>query len=233
MNAFTAKRLPEPLPADPLALAREWLTEATAARRQPNPNSMVLATVGSDGAPSSRVVLCKDILVAAGYVLLYTNYDSRKGHEIAANPRVAALFHWDHLHRQVRIEGRMVRSPAAESDAYFASRPWQSRLGAWASAQSRPVASRAALIEALTAAGRRFGTPPVGPGAPPEGADSGAVAVPRPPHWGGYRLYAEAVELWVEGEFRIHDRAHYVRTLAPDANGGYAGSPWQASRLQP
>ena len=232
MDALTAQRLPDPLPAEPLNLAREWLAEATRGRTQPNPNAMVLATVGADGYPSSRVVLCKDIVLPAGYLVLYTNYQSRKGAEIEANPRVAALFHWDPLHRQVRIEGRMVRTSAQESDAYFASRPWQSRLGAWASEQSRSVASRAQLIEALKSAGRRFNTPPVGPGAPPEGGERGVVEVPRPPHWGGYRLYAEAIELWVEGEFRIHDRARYVRDLSP-AGEGYSGSPWRVERLQP
>ena len=232
MSELATQQLPDPLPAEPLSLAAEWLDEATRKRIQPNPNAMVLATVGAGGAPSSRVVLCKDIVLPAGYLLLYTNYESRKGAEIEANPRVATLFHWDLLHRQVRIEGRIVKSPAQESDAYFASRPWQSRLGAWASAQSRAVASRAALIEALKSAGRRFHTPPVGPGAPPEGSDQSLVAVPRPAHWGGYRLYAEAVELWVEGEFRIHDRARYVRELTP-SGAGYSGSPWRAERLQP
>ena len=232
MSELTAQELPEPLPAEPLELAREWLAEATRKRTQPNPNAMVLATVGPDGAPSSRVVLCKDIVLPAGYLVLYTNYLSRKGAEIAANPRVAAIFHWDVLHRQVRIEGRIVRSPAAESDSYFASRPWQSRLGAWASAQSRPVASRVALIEALKNAGRRFSTPPIGPGAPPEGSERAVVAVPRPAHWGGYRLHVEAVELWVEGEYRIHDRARFVRDLSA-AGEGYSGSPWRCERLQP
>ena len=232
MDAYTAQRLPDPLPAEPLSLVGDWLAEATRAKTQPNPNAMVLATVSAAGYPSSRVVLCKDIVLPAGYLVLYTNYESRKGAEIEANPRVAALFHWDLLHRQVRVEGRMLRSPAPESDAYFASRPWQSRLGAWASEQSRAVASRGVLIEALQRAGRRFQTPPVGPGAPPEGGERGGVDVPRPPHWGGYRLYAEAVELWVEGEYRIHDRVRYGRDLSPSAEG-YSGSPWRTERLQP
>jgi len=234
MSAFLAQRLPEPLPEEPLALARAWLAEATERRDQPNPNAMVLATVAANGHPSSRVVLCKDIVVAGGYLLLYTNYQSRKGGEIAANPRGAALFHFDHLHRQVRIEGRLVRSPPAESDAYFQSRPWQSRVGAWASEQSRPVASHAALIEQLRAAGRRFGTPPVGPDAAPGADEAREVPVPRPPHWGGYRLWADSVELWVEGAYRVHDRARWVRTLSGAADSySFATSPWQAERLQP
>jgi pyridoxamine 5'-phosphate oxidase len=232
MNAFTAQRLPEPLPAEPLKLAKRWLEQATAERVQPNPNSMVLSTVGA-GGPSSRVVLCKDIVAPPGYLVVYTNYQSRKGVELASEPRFAALFHWDQLHRQVRVEGRAVKSPAAESDAYFASRAWQSRVGAWASAQSRPVGSREQLIEALRAAGRRFGTPPLGPDAPP-GEDRQTVDVPRPPHWGGYRLWADTVELWVEGEYRIHDRARWTRPLTPAGDGGeFTFPPWQAERLQP
>ena len=234
MSAFLAQRLPEPLPAEPLSLAREWLSEASARRDQPNPNAMVLATVGANGSPSSRVVLCKDIVLPDGYLLLYTNYQSRKGAELGANPRGAALFHWDHLHRQVRIEGRLARSPPAESDAYFASRPWQSRLGAWASEQSRPVDSRATLIEALRASARRFHTPPVGPDAEPETMPTAGIEVPRPPHWGGYRLWADSVELWVEGEYRIHDRARGQRELGGAGDSyTFTTTPWQATRLQP
>jgi pyridoxamine 5'-phosphate oxidase len=232
MNPFTSQSLPEPLPADPLAVAREWIAEARARDVQPNPNAMVLATVGANGQPSARVVLCKDIVVPAGYLQFFTNYESHKGRELAAEPRAAVVFHWDDLHRQVRVEGTVVRAPAAESDQYFASRPWQSRVGAWASQQSRPVDSRATLVGALRAAGRRFQTPPVGPDTDPARADE-PVAVPRPPHWGGYRLWAAAVELWVEGAYRIHDRARYTRALTPAAAGEFGTTPWSAVRLQP
>jgi len=174
-------------------------------------------------------VLCKDIVPQPGYVVFYTNYLSTKGRQLKDNPRAAAVMHWDALHRQVRIEGPVSRAPAADSDVYSASRAWQSRLSAWASAQSEPLASRAALLEAVQEAARRFGAPtPGSPGA----ADSMRVAIPRPPHWGGLRLWAESVELWVEGEARIHDRARWTRRLTARGDG-YAGAPWTATRLQP
>jgi pyridoxamine 5'-phosphate oxidase len=126
-----------------------------------------------------------------------------------------------------------VKSPASESDDYFASRPWQSRVGAWASQQSRPIGTRAQLIEQLRAAGKRFDTPPVGPDAREDDAGED-VDVPRPPHWGGFRLWPESVELWVEGPYRIHDRAQWTRTLTPVGDGHlFHASPWHVQRLQP
>ena len=221
--------LPDPLPAEPLAVVSRWLGDAWAARRQPNANAMVLATATPDGHPSARVVLCKDIVPQPGYVVFYTNYHSSKGRQLRNNPRAAAVIHWDALHRQVRIEGTVVAGSAAESDAYFASRSWDKRIGAWASAQSEPVASRAALESAVANAARRFGTPvPGSPGA----AQAVPVDIPRPPHWGGYHLWADAVELWVEGEGRIHDRARWSRTLVP-RSGAFEASAWQVTRLQP
>ncbi|MGD9597049.1 MAG: pyridoxamine 5'-phosphate oxidase [Steroidobacteraceae bacterium] len=222
--------LPDPLPREPLSLAADWLAEATRLAAQPNPNAMVLATVGAQGEPSARVVLCKDIIATPGYVCFYTNYRSRKGHALAANPRAAIVMHWDHLHRQVRIEGTVVAAPAGESDAYFASRPWQRRIGAWASAQSEPVVSRAALLDALAATATRFHAPVPGPEDDPEPVPP--LAIPRPAHWGGYHLWASAVELWVEGESRIHDRVRWERRLVPAADAFDTG-PWRATRLQP
>jgi pyridoxamine 5'-phosphate oxidase len=190
---------------------------------------MVLATATPDGHPAARVVLAKDIVPQPGYVVFYTNYQSSKGRQLELNPRVAALMHWDALHRQVRIEGTVVKGPAAESDAYFASRSWDKRLGAWASAQSQPVASRAALERAVADAARRFGVPlPGSAGA----AANPAVDIPRPAHWGGYHLWADAVELWVEGAGRIHDRARWSRALTLGA-GGFEAGAWQVTRLQP
>ena len=234
MSEFRAQWLPDPLPDDPLQVARSWLTQATAEKVQPNPNAMVLATVGAGNQPSARVVLCKDIIVPEGCIVFFTNYESHKGRELSGNPRAAVVFHWDTLHRQVRVEGLVVRASTQESDDYFASRPWQSRVGAWASQQSRPVGSRSELIDALRATGRRLGTPPVGPDAGTYPGAQGTVVVPRPPHWGGFRLWAEAVELWVEGEYRIHDRARWVRALEPKGDGiSFATTPWKAQRLQP
>jgi pyridoxamine 5'-phosphate oxidase len=222
--------LSDPLPANPLVLAAQWLAEAEVDAAQPNPNAMVLATVDGRGYPSARVVLCKEINAAAGCIVFYSNYLSRKGQDLDANRRAAVVFHWDHRHRQVRAEGRVELTSAAESDAYFQSRAWQSRLGAWASQQSQPVASRGELISSVAAAARRFGIPYAGPGsAEPEGI---AVDVPRPAHWGGYRLYVDELELWVEGEFRIHDRARWSRAL-PEATPAATDAAWSVTRLQP
>lgn len=216
--------LPDPLPANPLELAAQWLAQAQVDAAQPNPNAMVLATVDADGQPSARVVLCKDIDPQAGTISFYTNYLSRKGRALRADPRAALVFHWDHHHRQVRAEGRAEPLAEADNDAYFRTRPWQSRLGAWASRQSEPVASRQALGESVAAAASRFGIPYAGPGTPEP--ESVAVEIPRPPHWGGFRLRVQALELWVEGEFRIHDRARWTRLPGP-APG------WSVTRLQP
>jgi len=213
--------LPEPLPASPLPIFEQWYREARELGAQPNPDAMVLASATKDGRPSARVVLCKRI-DAAGYIVFFTNYESRKGRELLENPNAAAVFHWDALHRQVRIEGRIEQSPAAESDTYFASRALDSRIGAWASKQSQPLASRAALAEQVRKATERFGIEP------------GVVVgnVPRPSHWGGFRLWLERVELWMEGPNRIHDRAVWNRTLESNAIGFSAGA-WSATRLNP
>jgi pyridoxamine 5'-phosphate oxidase len=217
MSEPSCEILGNPLPAEPLMLASEWLAEAWRRRLQPNPNAMTLATATPEGWPAARIVLCKDVVGIPGYVVFYTNFQSRKGLELANNPRAAAVMHWDHMHRQVRIEGLVQTAPAADSDAYFASRALQSRVSAWASAQSQPVASREALLAAVEAARQRFA--------------SGDV--PRPSFWGGYRLWADAVELWVAGEARIHDRARWTRSLQLAANGSVRPGPWSVTRLQP
>ncbi|HTY49983.1 MAG TPA: pyridoxamine 5'-phosphate oxidase [Steroidobacteraceae bacterium] len=216
MEHIPDQLLGDPLPPEPLEIAGLWLAEAWKRRSVPNPNAMTLATSSPDGRPAARVVLCKEVTAIPGYLVFYTNYHSRKGLELAANPRAAAVLHFDHLHRQVRIEGVVQPAPAADSDAYFASRALESRIGAWASDQSRPVASRAALLEQVAAAARRF----------PDGN------VPRPQHWGGYRLWADCVELWIEGTARVHDRARWTRSLTARP-GGFQTGPWSATRLQP
>ena len=163
-KTFWTETLPDPLPANPLEVAAQWLSQAQRDAAQPNPNSMVLATVDSRGYPSARVVLCKEIAAQQGFILFYTNYRSRKGSELAANPRAAVVFHWDHLHRQVRAEGEVAVLSDAENDAYFRTRVWQKQLGAWASQQSQPVESRTALAAAVAQEARRFGIPYGGPG---------------------------------------------------------------------
>lgn len=226
--AVPEELLPDPLPAEPMTLLAQWLGEAAQRRLQPNPNAMVLATSTRDGRPSARVVLCKEVSIDEGYIVFYTNYQSHKGQELTENPRAAIVIHWDHLHRQIRIEGAIAQAPAEQSDAYFASRPWQSRIGAWASAQSRPITSRGDLLAAVEQTAQRFGMPK-------SSATGGDVQVdiPRPPHWGGYRLWADAVELWSEGNARVHDRARWTRTLKSRGHGQFETRPWTATRLQP
>ena len=217
-----ADPLPDPLPADPLRMAAEWLAMAWERREQPNPNAMVLATSTPEGAPSARVVLCKSIEPEPGVVRFVSNYHSRKGRELAANSRAACVLHWDHMHRQVRLEGVVTRAALADSDAYFASRAWASKLGAHASAQSEPVDSRAALDAKLDEVTLRYGA------APGSGRD-----IPRPAHWGGYVLWIDRAELWVEGAARLHDRASFTRTLTARPDGSYVGGAWHSTRLQP
>jgi pyridoxamine 5'-phosphate oxidase len=189
--------------ADPLRQFGRWFDEAVAARL-PEPNAMTLATASADGAPAARIVLLK-AFDERGFVF-YSHYTSRKGHELAANPRAALLFYWIELERQVRIEGAVQPVSAAESDAYFASRPHLSRLGAWASAQSEAIPDRAWLEAQFAAAEARHGE-----------------AVPRPPSWGGYCVVPAAMEFWQGRASRLHDRVLYTRT----------GDRWARVRLAP
>lgn len=187
----------------PLALFRTWFDEALDAQ-VPEPNAMTLATVGADGRPSTRIVLVKDVDERG--LIWYTNYESRKGQELAAHPFAALQFHWVSLERVVRIEGRVEKVSAAESDAYYASRPLASRLGAWASPQSQVIASRAVLAAQAAQAAAQHGLHPS-----------------RPPHWGGYRLLPDAWEFWAGRPSRLHDRLRYR------LQDGH----WQRERLAP
>ena len=214
--------LPEPLPNSPMELFLAWFAEARARAVQPNPDAMVLATVGRDSKPSARVVLCKRI-DAAGCLVFFTNYESRKGRDLSENPRAALVMHWDTMHRQVRIDGPVVRSPVEESEEYFATRALGSRVGAWASRQSEPLASRAKLASEVERFALHFGIDPSG--------QTGHV--PRPPHWGGFRLWIERLELWVEGPGRIHDRAAWTRELRRKDDFSFESTEWSATRLNP
>ena len=175
--------------ADPIAQFELWLKQALDAKL-PEPNAMTLATVGADGRPSTRVVLIKG--VDARGLVWYTNYDSRKGQELALHPHAALQFHWVELERVVRIEGTVSQVSAEESDAYFTSRPLDSRIGAWASPQSQPIASRSVLVANAAKYSAQFLLNP-----------------PRPPHWGGYRLHPDRFEFWQGRPSRLHDRLRY------------------------
>ena len=192
------------LAADPFEQFLQWL-KAAALGGVREPNAMVLATAGAGGAPTSRIVLLKGV-DARGFVF-FTNYDSRKGRDIAANPQVSLTFPWIDLGRQVHVHGAAVRVAQHESDDYFASRPRGAQLGAWASQQSRPLDSRATLEQALAEVTARFA----------------GVEVPRPPGWGGFRVDPVEVEFWQGRENRLHDRLVYAR----------AGDGWRIERRHP
>ncbi len=189
---------------DPFAQFSKWFAEALAAKL-PEPNAMSVATVDADGRPSSRILLIKQF-DARGFTW-FTNYESRKGQDLHRNPCAAMLFFWSELERQVRIEGRVEQVSAAENDAYFQSRPLSSRLGAIASAQSAPIASRAALDARLAEAALQYGEHP-----------------PRPEHWGGYRLVPDRIEFWQGRRSRFHDRIVFVKQ---------SDGSWLRQRLQP
>ncbi|TNC60530.1 pyridoxamine 5'-phosphate oxidase [Rubellimicrobium roseum] len=190
---------------DPFALARAWLSEAE--KSEPNdPNAMALATVDPTGLPNVRMVLLKEI--EAGAFVFYTNYESRKAEELDSVGKAAIVLHWKSLRRQVRARGIVERVEGPQADAYFASRSLQSRLGAWASKQSRPLESRTALLAEVARVTATHGMNP-----------------PRPPFWGGYRITPVEIEFWADGPFRLHDRFRWTR---PDVV-----SPWEAQRLNP
>ena len=210
---MAAPPLPEPLPDNPLPLVKSWIDEATPRVR--NATAMAFATVEPDGRPSARMVLCRGFDRQAGWLVFYTDRESAKGRALATTPRAALVFHWDAVERQVRIEGPVTRAPDADSDAYWLSRPIEARHAAAASEQSRPIASRADFLRKIEETATRF-----------------AGGSPRPQRWGGYRVWAERVELWVGQPARAHDRALWTRALT-QLGDSYAGGPWTVTRLQP
>lgn len=203
---------------DPFLIARAWLAEAEAV--EPNDaNAIALATVDAEGMPDVRMVLLKDIESygdGQGAFVFYTNYDSAKGQQIAATGKAAFVLHWKSLRRQIRVRGTVTREDGPQADAYYASRALQSRIGAWASAQSRPLASRGALMLAVARQGAKWGANP-----------------PRPPFWGGFRIDPVQIEFWSDGAFRLHDRFTWVKQAPSLGEGRVASAAWQVQRLSP
>ena len=195
---------------DPFEIARAWLAEA-AGTEPSDPNAIALATVDAGGLPNVRMVLLKDIEAEGGgegAFVFYTNYESAKGQEIAATGKAAFVMHWKSLARQVRVRGHVTREEGEKADAYYRSRALQSRIGAWASAQSRPLSGRGALMAEVARVGASKGTNP-----------------PRPPHWGGFRIRPVEIEFWADAAFRLHDRFRWTRS-GP-------GQGWSVARLNP
>jgi len=221
--------VPVPPPEDPVRVIREWLDEATREAVQRHPNTMTLATVAASGQPSARVVLLKDLSVADGYVVFHTHYESRKSVELRENNQAAAVIHWDRLGRQVRLEGLVVRSPTAESDEYFATRPWRSQINAWTSEQSRPLGDPDELDDRAREKAQELGLADLDDS--PENSRPGGLS--RPEFWGGYRLWFAAVELWMEGPDRFHERLRYERSVTSQDEHTFQTGPWSVQRLQP
>jgi len=205
----------DPLPSEPFPILANWLTEAFEDGRQPSPHAVALATVDAAGDPAVRMVLVQAIEADAGALVFHSHRDSPKGRELAAHPRASAAFHFSALGRQARVSGPVGHVADVESDAYFATRPVDSQIGAWVSRQSEPLESRAALVAAMERRAAAFGVDLAAPGPSP--------AIPRPRGWGGFRLRADRIELWHSRPGRVHDRAVWQRT----------GSGWTSQRLQP
>ncbi len=230
-NPKAADRLPDELPADPMHWADAWIKEAIAGQVQRNPASMTLVTVDDASSPSARVVLCKEFVPDPGYLVIHTNYNSRKVKELEQCANVAAVFHWDALGRQIRIEGQAVRSPETESDAYFKTRHWGSQLGAWGSDQSAELESREALLQQLRKRAADLGLSVSDDLQSLTSSEQPTIG--RPAHWGGIRIWASAIELWIEGKDRIHDRGAWIRDLSRASEYEFNVTPWVGRRLQP
>ena len=211
---------------NPLLLLQSWFNEAMELDLQPNPDTMAIATSNSQGLPNVRMVLCKEINTEEGYVVFYTNYNSVKSLEIKENPKCSALFHWDKLGYQIRVRGEILQSPDEENDTYFASRHLGSQVGAWASNQSNPVEDREALDDQFKKILDRFNLTS-------KSITRNEQKIPRPPNWGGYRLWIEEIEFWLNQKDRLHDRLHFRRALTISSDGIETEKKWTVKRLQP
>ncbi len=220
------ERLPDILPDSPFPLFKRWFDQAMSEKLVPNPNAMILSTIHSDGCADARTLLCKSINVDEGSIMFYTNYNGMKGQQLESNPNASGTIHWDQYERQFRIRGTAIKATEEQSDAYFASRALESRLGAWISDQSQPIESREALLSKVVDVIDELGI---------DASDlmnRKDIEIPRPPHWGGFHLHAHTIELWSAGTGRIHDRARWTRELNVENNQAITG-PWSSTRLQP
>jgi pyridoxamine 5'-phosphate oxidase len=216
--------LPEVLPDDPLPLMKTWLDEAGREIRNAGANTidghgpsspMTIATVDPGGRPSARMVICRGFDPVAGWLVFYTDRESEKGKDLAAHPRASCVFHWGALERQIRVDGPVTWASDADSDAYWNTRPADARIAAVASEQSRPLRTRSSFLARIAAITKTSGE-----------------HIPRPPRWGGYRIWVERVELWAGQPARAHDRARWTRALTAVENG-FKGGAWSSTRLQP
>lgn len=246
-RAFAASDcLPDTLPEHPWELFRAYWNRAHGLADgggpvQPNPNAMSLATVDPDGSPSCRVVLCRGWEPDPGYLVFYTNYTGRKGRALlgvtASGERgwgsACCNFHWDTMDVQARFEGVAIKSPSDESDEYFAQRGLENRIGAWASDQSEPIGSRGELLMKIAEVIYRYDVDPTVLLAKHGDPSRAASEIPRPPHWGGFRLYPKRVELWCGSTSRVHDRAEWTRDVSVAAGKGVSCGAWRSTRIQP
>ncbi len=214
---------------NPLQLLEEWFNEAIDKKVQRHPNAMSLSTVGNDNTASARMVLVKDLSSKLDYITFYTNYLSRKSQQLNINNSVAGIFHWDMLGRQIRMEGKAIRSPDIESNNYFSQRSWLSQLNAWSSMQSQPLKKQDDLKKEVIKKAEAFGI----------SSDQllskklgNKIDIPRPSYWGGFRFWMNMIEFWHEGKDRYHERLCFRRKIEAK-NNTFVCSKWKSEYLQP
>ena len=204
------------------------MKEAENKKTQPHPNAITIASTDVSGKPSARVLLIKALSLKEGYIVFHTPYGSRKSLEFIDNPWAAGVIHWDHLSRQIRLEGLITKSPDDESDAYFATRDWRSQLNAWTSEQSQPISDYKQLLDRANRQAKKMNLPKLDSTGPDKD-----FSVQRPPFWGGFRMWFCSIEFWIARSARFHERILYKRSLKKDDDGGPVTGPWRHQKLQP
>ena len=211
---------------NPMEVLNDWMKEVSEAEKQPNPNCFSIATTNQEGSSNVRMVLCREINIVDGYVVFYSNYNSTKAIELAYQPKCSGVFHWDNYGYQIRIKGYALKSPQDESDDYFLSRSLGSQVAAWASQQSNSIGSRKDLESQFDKALKKFNI------------ERKQLAIndkklPRPPFWGGYRIWIHQIEIWLNQNDRFHDRLLFQRDLSLKGNAYISTQGWTKKRLQP